>query len=319
MLEYFGFDPELAVVYASALAAALSFFAFVYPFLQRNDKRRHYKKVIEKRRKALVHQAREAFNNRTQDQQSSRESIASLFKVQELFGNIGEKIRSRMLQAGIRHPNAPIYYIITRTALPVVLAGFSAMVMTYGQYEFASTTIISTALGLGVFGYALPKLLIMNYTQKRQIEINLIFPDALDIMLICIHGGMSLEQTINRTAEEIGEHSGALAEELGILAAEMGMLNDRRAALQDFARRVGSGFAKSFATAIIQAEQYGTSISSAMRVIADELRDQRMAEAERKAAALPPKLTVPMILCFLPALFVIILGPAVLEFTTKPI
>jgi len=88
------------------------------------------------------------------------------------------------------------------------------------------------------------------------------------------------------------------------------MLNDRRKALQDFARRVGSGAGKSFATALIQAEQYGTSISQAMRVMSDELRDQRMAAAEQKAASLPPKLTVPMILFFLPALFIIILGPA---------
>jgi tight adherence protein C len=112
--------------------------------------------------------------------------------------------------------------------------------------------------------------------------------------------------------DEIAEHATTLAEELGILSAEMGMLNDRRGALQDFARRVGSGSAKSFATAMIQAEQYGTSVSNAMRVIADELRDQRMAEAERKAASLPPKLTVPMILFFLPALFIVILAPAFL-------
>ena len=133
------------------------------------------------------------------------------------------------------------------------------------------------------------------------------------MMLICVQGGIGLEQTVARIAEEMAEHSEVLAEELGILSAEMAMLNDRRQALQDFARRVGSGAAKSFSTALIQAEQYGTSVSQAMRVMSEELRDMRMQEAERKAASLPPKLTVPMIAFFLPVLFIVILGPAVLE------
>ena len=144
-------------------------------------------------------------------------------------------------------------------------------------------------------------------------EINLTFPDALDMMLICVQGGIGLEQTVDRIATEMADHSETLAEELGILSAEMAMLNDRRTALQDFARRVGSGAAKTFATALIQAEQYGTSVSQAMRVMSDELRDMRMQEAERKAAALPPKLTVPMIAFFLPVLFIVIIGPAVLR------
>ena len=152
--------------------------------------------------------------------------------------------------------------------------------------------------------------MVKNMILKRQQEINLAFPDSLDMMLICVQGGIGLEQTIDRVAHEVAEHSPVLAEELGILSAEMAMLNDRRQALQDFARRVGSGAAKSFATALIQAEQYGTSISQAMRIMSDELRDMRMATAEQKAASLPPKLTVPMILFFLPSLFIIILGPA---------
>ena len=156
----------------------------------------------------------------------------------------------------------------------------------------------------------MPDILIKNRIQKRQEEINLSFPDALDMMLICVQGGIGLEQTVDRVAEEIAEHSPTLAEELGILSAEMAMLNDRRQALQDFARRVGSGAGKNFATSLIQAEQYGTSISQAMRVMSEELREMRMSAAEAKAMSLPPKLTVPMILCFLPALFIVILGPA---------
>jgi tight adherence protein C len=158
-------------------------------------------------------------------------------------------------------------------------------------------------------GFFLPRLMVKNTADKRKQELGYAFPDALDMMLICVMGGIGLEQTVERVADEVAEHSPVLAEELGILSAEMAMLNDRRKALADFGKRVG-GFGKSFATSLIQAEQYGTSVSQAMRVMAKEMRDIRMAAAEQKAASLPPKLTVPMILFFLPALFIIILGPA---------
>jgi tight adherence protein C len=197
--------------------------------------------------------------------------------------------------------------------IPLVLVSFTWLIMAKGEKEFGMGQIV---LGMGIMGLAgffLPAILLKNHILKRQQDINLAFPDSLDMMLICVQGGIGLEQTINRVSEEIAEHSPILAEELGILSAEMGMLNDRRAALQDFAKRVGSGAAKSFSTAIIQAEQYGTSVSNAMRVIADELRDQRMAMAEQKAASLPPMLTVPMILFFMPALFIVILTPAFLK------
>ncbi len=164
-----------------------------------------------------------------------------------------------------------------------------------------------------MFGFFLPAILVKNTPQKRQEEIQITFPDALVMMLICVQGGIGIESTINRIAERIVEHSPILGEELGILSAELAMLNDRKAAYRAFADRAGSMAARTFVNAMIQAEQYGSSVSNAMRVIAEELRDMRMATAENKAASLPPKLTVPMILFFLPVLFVVILGPAVIQ------
>jgi tight adherence protein C len=244
---------------------------------------------------------------------SAGESLAISFKVEKILGSMGEKIRDRMLQAGIRNPTAPIKFIIARFLIPLGLTGFAMLIISSSDKEVSSAVTLMILLGCMVAGYALPGILLKNTAQKRMKDVNLAFPDALDMMLICVQGGIGLEQTVARIADEISEHSPTLAEELGILSAEMAMLNDRRTALQDFARRMGSGAAKSFATALIQAEQYGTSVSQAMRVMADEMRDQRMALAEQKAASLPPKLTVPMILFFLPVLFVIILGPAIIQ------
>jgi len=307
---------QMIILIVSSLLAMISFMAVALPFLNRSEKKERYKTVIEKKRKALFEQAKErVIYKGEQDTASVRQSLAFFFKIQEVFGELGEKVRDQMLQAGIRDPKAPFIYLIARVAIPIVFMLVATIVLNSGDKEVEPKKIMLIILAVGFAGFFLPRVILKNHIIKRQQEINLTFPDALDMMLICVQGGIGLEQTIHRVGDEISEHAHTLAEELGILSAEMGMLNDRRGALQDFARRVGSGSAKSFATAMIQAEQYGTSVSQAMRVISDELRDQRMAAAEQKAASLPPKLTVPMILFFLPALFVVILAPAFLAAT----
>lgn len=312
---FFDFIDESVVIFGSAILAALSFVGFALPFLNRQEKKELYRGVIEKKRKALFEQTMQGVQNRGMDEKtmSAKDSLAMTYRIQKMFGATGQKLRDQMLQAGIRDPKAPMYYLIAQAALPLILFLFSLLVLAKSETEFSPAMRMFIMLGPPFFGLMLPRILIKNHIVKRQQDVSMTFPDALDMMLICVQGGIGLEQTVDRVAEEVAEHSPTLAEELGILSAEMGMLNDRRQALQDFARRVGSGSAKSFATAMIQAEQYGTSVSQAMKVIADDLRDQRMAEAERKAAALPPKLTVPMILFFLPALFVVILCPAFLQ------
>ncbi|MBI4031299.1 MAG: type II secretion system F family protein [Proteobacteria bacterium] len=310
------FGMDTIIVLLSALAAAGSFMAFALPFLNREEKKERYRSVIEKKRKALFEQSKQqmAQRGKGEKQLSARESVAMSFKVQEMLGELGEKVRDQMLQAGIRNPSAPLKFMIARIVLPFFFVGTAMFFISQMEKDLSNTVTLAIIAGAAFVGYKLPGLIIKNQIQKRSQEINLTFPDALDMMLICVQGGIGLEQTVDRIAEEVAEHSPTLAEELGILSAEMAMLNDRRTALQDFARRVGSGAAKSFATALIQAEQYGTSVSQALRVMSEDLRDQRMAAAEQKAAALPPKLTVPMIAFFLPVLFVVILGPTILQF-----
>lgn len=305
-------DNQLAITVISAVIAAISFAAFALPFLNRSEKKERFHSIIEKRRKDLFQATRDGMNKKIVTDQaiSGRESMAGFYKVQQMAGKMGEKARDKMLQAGIRSPEAPLKFMLAQLLLPIGLSLFAMLIISGSDKEISSSLTLLILFGAAIVGYKLPDIIVKNIIVKRQQEIGLAFPDSLDMMLICVQGGIGLEQTVDRVAHEVAEHSPVLAEELGILSAEMAMLSDRRQALQDFARRVGSGGAKSFAMALIQAEQYGTSISQAMRVMADELRDMRMAKAEQKAASLPPKLTVPMILFFLPALFVIILGPA---------
>lgn len=308
----FGITSDLLIIVASALIAAVSFAAFVFPMLQRSEKKEHFKNTIEKKKKALFETAKEDMNRKNSKSLSARESVATFYKVERLAGEFGEKVRITLLQAGIRDPKAPFIYMGAQIALPIIFVLLSMLVMSAGEKEISNGMKFFVLMG-GIFtGFFLPRILIKNKADKRQQDFSYTFPDALDMMLICVQGGIGLEQTVERVAEEVAEHSPVLAEELAILSAEMAMLNDRRVALSDFGRRVG-GFGKNFATALIQAEQYGTSVSQALKVMAMELRDIRMAKAEQKAASLPPKLTVPMILFFLPALFIIILGPAGIE------
>ncbi|MEZ5902674.1 MAG: type II secretion system F family protein [Alphaproteobacteria bacterium] len=305
----FGINSQLIIVVISALAAAASFAAFALPMLKRTERKEHYHNVIEKKKKDLFLHAKAEMNKKGQKSVSAKDSVAMFFKVQQLVGEMGDKVRIQLLQAGIRNPMGPIFYIGAQIGLPILLVLISIIVMSASDAEISDAKKFFVIIGAMFSGFFLPRLMVKNTADKRKQELGYAFPDALDMMLICVMGGIGLEQTVERVADEVAEHSPVLAEELGILSAEMAMLNDRRKALADFGKRVG-GFGKSFATSLIQAEQYGTSVSQAMRVMAIELRDIRMAAAEQKAASLPPKLTVPMILFFLPALFIIILGPA---------
>lgn len=309
-------DRNTWIVIIAAILAAVSFAAFAIPLLERKEKKERYKEVIEKKRRALFEQAREQVGKQQavrKEEISAAKSIAIFYKLQNLAGEASLSARNLCLRAGIRSPMAAIYYLISRIVLPLLLVGFTMLVFARVEKEISDTIKAASVLGAALAGFFLPYLLVKNSADKRQQDISLAFPDSLDMMLICVQGGIGIEAAINRIAETVSAHSIALAEELGILCAELGLLNDRKAAYLGFSARVGSGPARSFATAMLQAEQYGTSVSKALRVLAEETRAIRMANAEQKAASLPPKLTVPMILFFLPALFIVILSPAVLR------
>ncbi len=303
---------DLMITLISALLAGLSFIGIVLPLLSRAEKKDRHKSLIQDRRQTLYQDAIAESKVKNSPVQSSGDNVAAFFKVEQLIGKTATDIRKKLANAGYRSPSAPIKYMIAKIALPVVFVLLGMMFMSKME-DLDPTVILLILSSVALLGWFLPGILIKNTIEKRQEEINITFPDALDMILVCVQGGISIEQAIVRISEEVADQSQILAEELGLLSAELGLLSDRRQAFADFAERVGGGAAKSFGTAMVQAEKYGTSISQALRVMADELREIRMSEAERKAAALPPKLTVPMIAFFLPPLFIAILGPAFIQ------
>ena len=198
--------------------------------------------------------------------------------------------------------------------MPVVML-VASLFYVFVVIELDQPAIIKLGLCIGAtyVGMHLPSMFIKNKIARRQLSTRRAFPDALDLLLICVQSGMSIETGFKRVAEEIGTQSIALAEELTLTTAELSYLEDRRQAYENLAKRTNLEGVKSVCMALQQAERYGTPLAQALRVMAQENRDMRMAEAEKKAAALPPKLTVPLILFFLPVLFVVVLGPAAIK------
>jgi tight adherence protein C len=164
-------------------------------------------------------------------------------------------------------------------------------------------------IGAAWAGMQAPMVFLRNAISKRQLSIKRAFPDALDLLLICVESGMSIEAAFRKVSFEIGSQSVALAEEFTLTTAELSYLQDRKMAYENLQKRTGLEGVKSVCMALMQSERYGTPLGQTLRVMAQENRDMRMNEAEKKAASLPPKLTVPMIVFFLPVLFVVILGP----------
>ena len=224
------------------------------------------------------------------------------------------KVVDKLAQAGFRGPRPVTTFYFFRFAAPFVFAAvvgfYLNVVNSFGLLPMQKLCACVAALAAG---YYAPNIYITNIAQKRRESIVAAFPDALDLLLICVESGMSIEAAIQKVGSEVGAQSMELAEELSLLTAELSYLPDRRLAYENLARRTNHPGIKSVATAMIQAERYGTPLGTALRVMAKENRELRLSAAEKKAAALPAQLTVPMIVFFLPVLFVMILGPAIMK------
>ena len=231
------------------------------------------------------------------------------------LGNIleSENTREKLASAGYRGQAPLIAFMFFRFVMPfivfvvVLFYLFVILHLTWSPVQKVGAAFVGALIG-----FYLPDMFVGNMIQRRQTSIMRGFPDALDLMLICVESGMSIESAFTRVAGEIGTQSAELAEELALTTAELSYLPDRRQAFDNLAKRCGHPGVKAVATALNQAEKYGTPLGQALRVTAVENREGRMQEAERKAASLPAKLTVPMIIFFLPCLFVVIMGPAIL-------
>ncbi len=224
------------------------------------------------------------------------------------------KVADKMAQAGYRGPKPLTTFYFFRFSMPFVMLALAAFyVFILNDFGLPLMNRLAICMFAAVIGFYAPNIFLSNRIAKRRTSIMQAFPDALDLLLICVEAGMSIEAAIQKVSQEIGGSSIDLAEEMTLLSAELSYLPDRRMAYEGLAKRTNHPGVKSVATAMTQAETYGTPLGSALRTMAKENREMRLSAAEKKAAALPAKLTVPMILFFLPVLFIVILTPAVIS------
>ncbi len=307
-----------------ATSAATSVFAAVvvvtWPYLARDQLSTRMAQIADERERIRVRE-RTRLNGQGKQTSLRKEPKKVFAQIVERF-NLAKAVEDGGLtrtlsMAGFRGRSPVITFLAARIIAPLIML-FLAAFYVFIVLELDRPLVVKLGIVMGVayIGYYLPWLYVKNKIGKRQTAIRRAWPDALDLLLLCVECGMSIESSFRKVSEEIGQQSAELAEELSLTTAELSYLPDRRRAYENLGERTGLDAVKGVVTSLIQSEKYGTPVSQSLRVLAQENRDMRMSEAEKRASALPPKLTVPMIVFFLPVLFAVIITPAAIKIMT---
>ena len=310
-------DPHTLAAILVAVAVFATVLTVAQPLFVTDQLGKRMKNVASERERIRARE-REKLNaksNLRQEPKAYMKNIVDRFNLTQWLGS--NKAKSQMAMAGYRGAQAETGFLFFRLVTPIVFAavgGFYIFVVL--DLDYAVTTKVGALFAFAYAGLKAPEFYIRNKISKRQVSVGRAFPDAMDLLLICVESGMSIEQAFRKVGQEIGLQSIPLAEELTLTTAELSFLPERRTAYEHFAERTGVESVKQIVTVLIQAERYGTPLGQALRVLGAESREMRMLKAEQKAAALPPKLTVPMIVFFLPVLFAVILTPAIIQISS---
>lgn len=309
--------PQFLVTFLAAISAFATVLTIALPLLDRDRTGQRMKVMAIEREKMRASRLAEMAakdgkgGKLRQAPKGYMQQVVDALDLRSRFDN--DEARNKLKMAGLRSPAHLVAYMFFRVALPPMLFVMTLIYLFLGGFQYPPAMKMLIAVGVAVAGFYMPNVFLENRVQKRQQSIRQAFPDSLDMLLICVQSGMSVEAAFARVSKEAANQSIELAEELSLTTAELSYLQDRRQAFDNLGKRTGIPGVKAVATALIQAERYGTPVGQALRVMAKENRDMRFSEAEKKAAALPPKLTVPMIVFFLPVLFVVIMGPAIMQ------
>jgi tight adherence protein C len=223
------------------------------------------------------------------------------------------KLRVTLYNAGLRQPYVPVLFFAFKTALAVALPMLGVMLSRSSGVTFAGLVPYVLLFLLSAIGFYLPNIVLRMKVRSRQQEIFEAFPDAIDLIIVCIEAGLSLDMAINRAAREMVLRSPEMAEELELVGLELRIGATRERALRNLAMRTGVVEVGSFVAMMLQADRFGTSIADSLRVHAESLRVKRTNRAEEAAAKVPLKLLFPLIFMIFPALMLVLLGPAVIQ------
>jgi tight adherence protein C len=310
-------DPQFLISVLVVIATVAAALTIAMPLLETDTLGRRMKSVgaererIRMRERERLAKAGSKANLRLEPKAYMKQ-VVEMFNLSSLLGT--NEAKKLLAMAGYRGAQAEIGFLFFRLVMPILLFSVTFVYIFFIiPLPYHATTKIGAAVFAAYIGIKSPEIFLKNAISKRQFSIRRAFPDALDLLLICVESGMSIEHAFRRVSQEIGSQSIPLAEELTLTMAELSFLPDRRTAYENFGLRTGLDSVRQIVTVLIQAERYGTPLGAALRVVSQESRDNRLMEAEKKAAALPPKLTVPMIIFFLPVLFAVIMTPAIIQ------
>ncbi len=312
-----GSDPHIVSSGLVAVCVIATVYSIAMPLLNTDTLDKRMKSVaserdrIRARERAMAAKSKSTGSLRHEHKQYMKDVVERLSLSRWLNT---DDAKMRLASAGFRGPQAETAFLFFRAVTPIAFF-FAAFfyLRVINDFDLSWPLQAAVVIAAAYIGIKAPEVYLTNTIQKRQLSMKRAFPDSLDLMLICVESGMSIEHAFRKVSQEVGVQSPELAEEFALATAELSFLPDRRTAYLNLSSRTGLEGVKQICTVLIQAEKYGTPLGQALRVTAQESRDTRMMEAEKVAAGLPPKLTVPMILFFLPVLLVVVMAPAVMQ------
>ena len=315
MLEYLGpFGPLIAVGFLGILMVLLTL-----PILLKRQAD-PLDKLREQAKRGSAYEAGKAIDGkkalRTEGRGDKLAKYSNFLEPQN--ADEFSAIKLKLVQAGYRSKNAVRIYHFLQFAMGIglLLMGALVAIVQATTGDPSMQQVAFTVLLPGLIGYMIPKYWVTKRQQARQEEIVNGFPDSLDMMLVCVEAGQSLDQSILRVAKEIRVGFPALADEYEIVSHELKAGKDRVSVLRDMGTRAGVPDVNSFVTVLIQSASFGTSVAEALRVYASEMRDKRVMRAEEKANTLPTKMTLATMMLTVPPLLIILIGPSIYEIYT---
>jgi tight adherence protein C len=309
-------NSDLIVAFMAAMSVFFASIVVSWPYLVPDRLGARLRAIADEREEIRVRERAKLFAGKhTLLGSEPKKIFKELFERMNLAKHAEDgKMVQGLRMAGYRGQGPIVTFLAIRLLSPFVLAAIAAFyIFVMAQVHYTVTMKLGILLAFALFGFYSPGIYVKNRATNRQKSIRRAWPDALDLILICVESGMGIESAFRKVSEEVGVQSVELAEELGLTTAELSYLPQRRQAYENLSTRTGLDCIKGVVTCLTQAEKYGTPVGQSLRVFAQEQRDMRISEAEKKAAGLPPKLTVPMIVFFLPVLFAVILTPAIIQ------
>lgn len=310
--DMLGINPIDLLAFVAGLVALVVMVAIYQAALVRDPMKGRMKELMARRdalRAGLVTTRKRQNPIKKVDSVSVMRTIAE--KLRLLQSEQTRKISTDLAQAGFRSKDALVIFQIAKLTMPFIM-GIVAIILFYGLGAMPSMAQFHPffAIGFVFLGFKLPDLYVSNAKQKRTEALRKALPDALDLLVVCAEAGLTLDSALGRVAKELARSTPELADEFELTTIELGFLPERRKALMNLSERVDLPALRGVVTALVQSERYGTPLATALRVLSNEFRNERLMKAEEKAARLPAILTVPLIVFIMPVLFVVLLGPA---------